>query len=269
MTTAHHRYESQSQRVQWPWLLVLVSLVAVVAYCLGSSRAPAPGVETSGGQPSTRGADSSGDMVQVPMARDAVPSPPSVGVVEAPPHQALERASEDALEQTRYFANLERENFEKELRSAEGEAGSSTIGYLRFLEAQLNWTMRRDAVASIDAGQCYMVPGGHSVMPDLFQGVPYLAYTTGPTRNGQSTKVAVPMIEAEAIKELQRTVRETRQVILERYVAEHNLKPEAERAHVHERFGSEIVGLPAFVADMVRYRLRWSEDGQHYLRIVP
>jgi hypothetical protein len=203
------------------------------------------------------------------MARDSVPSPPSGGAAEARPNQALDRVSEDALEQTRYFANLERENFEKELRAAEADAGSSTIGYLRFLEAQLNWTMRRDAVASIDAGQCYLVPGGHSVMPDLFQGVPYLAYTTGPTRNGQSTKVAVPMIDAEAIKELQRTVRETRAAILERYVAEHNLKPEAERAHVHERFGAEIVGLPAFVADMVRYRLRWSEDGQHYLRIVP
>jgi hypothetical protein len=255
--------------LRWPWLVSVVLLGLLLCYCGGASGPPQASLGSRPEPVADVSATPAAGAHETAAARTPALEAVLPGDSARAPAQALEPVGDQIIVQTRYFANLERENSEKRLQAAESEAGSSTIGYLRFLEEKLFWMMRRDAVASLDAGRCYFVPGGHSFLPDLFDGVPYLAYSTGPRRNGQSTSVAVPMIEAEAIKELERTVRETREAILERYVAEHNLKPEAERAHVHERFGAEIVGLPAFVADMVRYRLRWSEDGQHYLRIVP
>lgn len=160
-------------------------------------------------------------------------------------------------------------HFQAEMEKAEAVAGESESGYLAFLEARVEWMMRRDAVASLKEGKCYRIPGGadsKGIPQDLFGGAPYMLFSASEGEVG--TQVAVPMVEAAEIRDLERTIRALRWDLVRRYADEFNAKPDAERVALRATCagkGRVFPGLPQHVNDRTAHRLDWSDVGNYIL----
>lgn len=181
----------------------------------------------------------------------------------------LEVTNKDNIRVSLWLAGEQMRHFQAEMEKAEAAAGESEFGYLAFLSARLEWMMRRDAVASLQEGKCYRIPGGSNskgIPQDLFGGAPYMLFSG--SEDGVSTQVAVPMVAAAEIRELERSVRSLRWDLVRRYADEFNAKPEAERVALRatcEGKGRVYPGLPKQVNDWTAHRLDWSEVGNYIL----
>jgi hypothetical protein len=181
----------------------------------------------------------------------------------------LELASDGNIGRALWLAGEQMRHFQAEMESAEAAAGESEFKYLAFLEARLRWMMRRDAVASLQDKKCFRIPGGANFKgspQDLFGGAPYLLFSA--SEGDSKTQVAVPMVEAAEIRELEKTIRVLRGDLVRRYVYEFNSKPDADRAALRATCagkGRVFPGLPQHVNDLTAHRLDWSEVGNYIL----
>jgi hypothetical protein len=218
-------------------------------------------VPSEGGQTSVDAPSPAVERIGDPSRIEAGPLP----VVNDRPRDEsqLRSATAAVVQATRVVAAMQLQHFAEQRAKAEADAGSSPAAYLWFLEMQIEWLMRSDAVAALDVGRCFEVPQSVSspVAPNLFDGAPYMCFSTGPGSTGVQTMVAVPMTQVDSIKALRSSIVETRQFVVRSYIDEFNRKPAERRRSIRAAYAStgDLDGLPRFVTDLIGYRLRWSE----------
>jgi len=179
----------------------------------------------------------------------------------------LKVASDGGIKRALWVAGEQMRHFQVQMEEAEQRAGQSGFAYLEYMEARLDWMMRRDAKSSLEAGKCYRIPGGADstgIPQDLFGGEPYLLFSA--YEDGRATQVAVPMVDGPAIRDMQRMVRSMRWDLVRQYVDEFNAMSDAERASRRASCagkGRVFPNLPKHVNDLTSHRLEWSLTGDY------
>lgn len=196
--------------------------------------------------------------------RNLAPTSGAIGETGNAPGAPIPPVDSETWRQTKWLVTTELKNFEKKLAEAESRAGDSQAAYLDFLEIQLRIEMRRDAVASIQAGHLRNVPDSFANAADLYDGKPYLMFSTGDTGGALSGMVAVPMIRVAQIKNLRRAIAQVREAVMREFTAMFNDLSDSRRRSLRTKIESYSQDplVPRAVMQN-RDQLKWSEIGDY------